>query len=87
MRRAAQVGYSYVPRFSSPKRRIMSPLRNADKMAKSGLVLTYRCTMSAIMAVGPVAGSVCPVWRKEDTCEHVEEKGKARQGIPSRVLQ
>ena len=43
-----------VPRFSSPKSRIMIPLRNADKMAKSGLVLTYRCTMSAIIAVGPV---------------------------------
>lgn len=53
-----------LPRFKSPNRRITRPLRNADRTAKSGLALTYRCTISAIIAVGPGKHSDGHVERK-----------------------
>lgn len=66
----------------------MSPVRNADKMAKSGLVLTYRCTMSAIMAVGPMAGGVCVQCRERKTYMSMWRRREGKesfQGFPSRL--
>ena len=42
------------PRLRTPKRKMMMPLRKAQRTAKSGLRRTYGWIISAMMAVGPL---------------------------------